>query len=178
MEYVVIDFETGQGNRASACAIGIVTVNNGIIVDKFSSLIYNPLLPIIPKFTQIHGITKEAVKRADIFPDLLSNEILPRIENNLLVSHNESFDRGVMKASCEFYDLNYNSLKLQNPEKWDCTLKIYKNYKFISGALKYLCDDLDIELNHHEALSDSIACAQLYYKHITNDFKAKLKNGK
>lgn len=175
MKYVVIDFETGNPNRASACAIGIVTVENGIIIDKFSSLIYNPLLPIIPKFTEIHGITKDDVKYSDIFPDLLSNEILPRIKNNLLVSHNESFDRGVMRASMDFYNLDYNLLEINNPEKWECTLSIYRKYKFLSAGLKYLANDLNIELNHHSPLSDSLACAELYYKHITNDFKSKLK---
>jgi len=171
MEYVVLDFETGT----STCSVGIVTVNNGIITDTFSTLIHNPLLKIIPKFTEIHGITNNDVSHADIFPDVFSNDILPRIEGKLLVAHNESFDRGVMKASLEFYDMNYSQLNIQNIDKWECTLKIFRGYKFVSGALKYLCDDLDIQLNHHDALSDSKACAELYYKHITNDFKAKLK---
>ena len=86
MEYVVIDFETGQYNRASSCAIGVVTVKDGIIVDKFSSLIYNPLLPIIPKFTEIHGITKEDVKLSDIFPDLLENELKHRLKDKLIIN--------------------------------------------------------------------------------------------
>lgn len=33
MKYSVIDFETGNPARHSACQVGIVTVSNGVIVD-------------------------------------------------------------------------------------------------------------------------------------------------
>ena len=178
MKYSVIDFETGNPARHSACQVGIVTVSNGVIVDEFSSLIYPPFNSIIPKFSQIHGIFAKDTVHSDIFPDVFENEIKDRIAGNILVAHNETFDRSVFIRTLEFYELDYDKimsdLKIPNAQQWECTLKIYRGYKFISGALKFLCDDLDIELQHHDALSDSRASAELYYKHLQKDFQAKL----
>ena len=41
-----------------------------------------------------------------------------------------------------------------------CTYKIYKD------NLASLCKHYKIHLNHHDALSDSLACAELYLKHL------------
>ncbi len=178
MRFSVIDFETGTPQRHTACQVGIITVSNGVIVDEFSSLIYPPFNSIIPKFSQIHGIFPADTVHSDVFPDIFENEIKDRIVGNLLVAHNESFDRGVFQKTLEFYEMDYNSimtnLKIPNHEKWECTLKIYRAYKFVSAGLKYLCDDLGIELNHHDAASDARASAELFYKHLQKDFQAKL----
>lgn len=39
MNFAAIDFETATGRRNSACAVGIVTVEDGEIIDKYYSLI-------------------------------------------------------------------------------------------------------------------------------------------
>ncbi len=171
--YVTIDFETGNPNRYSACQVAVITVENYKIVDEYSTLIYPPFGDIQSKFTDIHGITKDDVRYSDTFPDILSNELRFRLNNKFLVAHNESFDRTVLQKTMEFYELPYSDLKIINSSRFDCTMKIYREKKFISASLKYLAKDLNIELNHHHALSDARACAELYLKHITNDFKAK-----
>ena len=38
-DFVAIDFETANGRRSSVCAVGIVVVRGGEIVDKYYSLI-------------------------------------------------------------------------------------------------------------------------------------------
>lgn len=172
-DYTVIDFETANHNRFSMCQVGIVTVENYKIVDEYKTLIYPPFGDVQPRFSQIHGITKDDIRNCDIFPDVLYSDLKDRLNNKFMVAHNESFDRGVLEKTMDFYELPMEMLNILNPLKFDCTMKIYRNYKFLSGALKYLTNDLDIELNHHDALSDSRACAELYLKHITKDFKAK-----
>ncbi len=44
--------------------------------------------------------------------------------------------------------------------------EIYRTKGFKPCALNVLCGQFGIELNHHEALSDARACAQLYLKHL------------
>ena len=39
MDFIAIDFETANHRRHSACAVGIVTVRDGKVVDRFSTLI-------------------------------------------------------------------------------------------------------------------------------------------
>lgn len=56
LEFVAIDFETANYSRDSACAVGLVKVKAGAIVDRQYRLI-NPHTRFLPFFTQtIHGI--------------------------------------------------------------------------------------------------------------------------
>ena len=58
LDFTAIDFETANGNAASACAVGLVKVRDGLVVDRFSTLI-RPTAPY-DEFrewnTRIHGI--------------------------------------------------------------------------------------------------------------------------
>ena len=38
--FAAIDFETANNERTSVCSVGVVTVKDGEIVDKFYSLIH------------------------------------------------------------------------------------------------------------------------------------------
>ena len=42
MTFTAIDFETATSKHNSACSVGIVTVENGIIVDEYQTLIQPP----------------------------------------------------------------------------------------------------------------------------------------
>lgn len=42
MNFTAIDFETATGKRYSACAVGIITVENGKTIDEYDSLIQPP----------------------------------------------------------------------------------------------------------------------------------------
>lgn len=69
MNFVAIDFETANGSRDSACAIGAVVVRDGKIVERKYSLI-NPKVPFQKFCTYIHGITDLAVRKAPTFEDI------------------------------------------------------------------------------------------------------------
>jgi len=47
MTFTAIDFETATANQNSACAVGIVTVEQGIITNEFYSLIQPPQNQIV-----------------------------------------------------------------------------------------------------------------------------------
>ena len=72
MNFVAIDFETANYRPDSACALGLVKVVDGIIVDKEVHLIKPPTREFV--FTYIHGLTwKDVVKEADF------GEIWPKV---------------------------------------------------------------------------------------------------
>ena len=157
MNFTAIDFETAIGFHP--CSVGIVTVENGIIVDEFVSLIKPPNNLYSPYTIQVHGIyprdTMNAKSFAQIFP-----EIRKRLENRVVVAHNESFDRNVLIKSMEIYNLDYTALNIAS--RWECTVKIYKAKGLKPTKLSDCCREMKIQLNHHEALSDARACAKLY----------------
>lgn len=160
MDFTAIDFETATGYGYSACAVGIVTVENGEIIEKYHTLIQPPENQIWRRFTDIHGIswrdTLNALTFADLYP-----EIRKRLFGRTLVAHNARFDRGVLQQTMAFYGLDYGNLKIPG---WECTLEIYRAKGFRPANLAACCTRLAIELNHHEALSDALACAKLYLR--------------
>ena len=58
------------------------------------------------------------------------------------------------------YNLDYSELNI--PEKWECTLRIYRAKGYKPATLSACCEIHDIELEHHQALSDARACAELF----------------
>lgn len=157
MTFTAIDFETANGYHP--CSVGIVTVENGIIVDEFVTLIkpfnneYNPYT------IRVHGIYPKDTVNAKTFLEVFP-EIQKRLQNRLVVAHNESFDRNVLSKTMAFYGLYYEDLNIAS--RWECTVKIYKSKGLKPASLSDCCRVMKIKLNHHEALSDARACAQLY----------------
>lgn len=64
--YVALDVETANSFRGSICSIGLVKFEDGIIVDKFYTLI-NPEADFSDRNVSIHGIKAEDVVDAPIF---------------------------------------------------------------------------------------------------------------
>lgn len=155
MNFTAIDFETAKGNRNSACAVGIITVENGKIIEEYNVLIQPPYNDYFWKNIEIHGISPEDTANEPSFKELYP-EIKKRLQNKTLVAHNESFDRSVLQKTMTYYGLDYSELNIG--DRWECT------YKIFGEALNVCCDKYDIELNHHEALSDARACAKLYLR--------------
>lgn len=159
MTFTAIDFETATGYHP--CSVGIVTVENGVIVDEFVSLIKPPNNEYSPYTIAVHGIYPKDTIHAKPF-DQVFPEIKMRIQNRIVVAHNESFDRNVLAKSMAFYGLDYDELNIGS--RWECTVKIYKSKGLKPTKLSDCCREMNIDLNHHEALSDARACAKLYLK--------------
>jgi len=159
MNFTAIDFETATGKRSSACAVGIVTVENGTITEEYYSLIQPPGNEYSGMNIAVHGIRPQDTFNAPTFKEIYP-EIRKRLQDRALVAHNEVFDRSVLRRTMEYYDLHYGELGLA--DRWECTMRIYKMKGFVPYRLNSCCERLGIPLNHHEALSDAIGCAQLY----------------
>jgi len=159
LTFTSIDFETATGNQNSACAVGIVSVKDGIIIDEYYSLIQPPRNEYIWQTTRVHGIHPRDTASAPTFKTIYP-QIEQLLKGKLMVAHNELFDRHVLMKTMQYYHLPYAELGL--PNMWECTCKIYKGKGFKPAKLNHCCEIMGIELNHHEALSDARACALLY----------------
>ena len=159
MNFVAIDFETATYDKSSACAVGIVTVEDNLITDKYYTLIQPPNNKYYWQNIRVHHIKPQETFGKPTFYDLFP-QIIDRLQNKLIVAHNESFDRNVMRGSMEYYGLEYDDYNLGR--RWECTYKIYRDLGYKPAKLSSCCARKGIELNHHHALSDAEGCAQLY----------------
>jgi len=154
--FTALDFETAQGYRWSICQVGLVKVENGVIVNELSLLIQPPQNYYWSRFISIHGITPEKTKNSPTFSQAW-RIIEPYIKDQTVIAHNGfGFDFPVLEQTLSYYDLP--TPKYQGK----CTYRIFKKNHAA------LCAEHNIELNHHDALSDAKACAKLYLIHLGN----------
>jgi DNA polymerase-3 subunit epsilon len=153
MTFTAIDFETATGYRNSICQVGLIRVINGEISKKINLLVQPPDNYYWGQNIDIHGITARKTINALKF-DQIWPEIAPFIEDQEVVAHNMSFDGSCLKKTLEHYGI------AQPKFTKHCTYKLY------GMALAPLCKVHGIPLNHHDALSDAMACAFLYLKHL------------
>jgi DNA polymerase III subunit epsilon len=157
MKFAAIDFETANYHPHSACAVGIVRVENGRTIDTLYSLIRPPSSYF--QFTDVHGITWQDACQAPNFAEVWTQIQQTIAGVDYLVAHNATFDRRVLLATCNYYQINAPEI---TGLPFICTVKIARQVLKISPAkLSNVCRVLDIELNHHHALSDAAACAQI-----------------
>lgn len=154
MKFLAIDFETADYGRDSACAVGLVRVEKSVITERVSFLIRPPRRHIY--FTYVHGITWEDVKDEPTFEELWT-EIHSRFEGvDYLVAHNASFDRGVLEGCCRAAAIEVPAIPFQ------CTMRLARKlWNLRPTNLPAVCRHFDIPLKHHDALSDTEACASI-----------------
>jgi DNA polymerase-3 subunit epsilon len=152
--FTAIDFETANGKHWSICQVGLVRVENGAITDELSILVRPPDNFYWERFIDIHHITPEITRDAPTF-DQIWHLVEPFIKDQTVVAHNGfSFDFDVLAKT-----LNYYGLPVPEYEK-HCTYRIFRD------NLASLCQKYSIDLNHHQALSDARACANLFLKYL------------
>ena len=90
--YAVIDVETtGLSPKFERLTeIAIIIVENGQIVDEFSSLL-NPEKKIPYRITQLTGINNQMVQEAPYFFEI-AKQVVKMTDNCIFVGHNASFD--------------------------------------------------------------------------------------
>lgn len=156
LQFTAIDFETANGSPASPCAVGLVKVRDGKIVDEYQSLIHPPTgwLSFHPGNIRVHGIKPQDVEHAPDWQQVLS-EMLTFIEGDVLVAHNAGFDMGVLRQSADYIGAVLPDLQ------YACSLLISrKTYHLDSYRLNQVAYAVGHEeFDHHDALADSIACA-------------------
>ncbi len=151
--FSALDFETATWSPDSICQVGIVRVEDGKVTEKVSQLVQPPKNAYYHKNIQVHGILPDQTKAAPLFEEVWFG-IRHLIEDQVIVAHNAGFDVNCLRSTLSFYDIVQPQFEVR------CTRIIYRR------GLAYLSKKYKIPLQHHDALSDANACAQLYLKHL------------
>lgn len=150
--FVAIDFETAQPARHSACAIGIVKVKEGVIIQRFFSLIIPPDNDHSIYNTNVNGISSVHTEHAPPFIEVYPI-IKLLIDGQHIVCHNAEFDIDVLIKTMSYNGINKDDVSFD----FSCTCKLFDGRK-----LNDCCDEHNITLNHHDVMSDAEACARLF----------------
>ena len=152
--FTAIDFETANHSPQSACAIGLVRVEDDIVVARESRLIRPPSSEFV--FSYIHGIAW-----ADVAGEVAFSEVWPDVRHlcegvDFIAAHNASFDECVLRACC-------TSARLPMPRaRFACTVAMARRVWGIHPTrLEVVAARLGIALRHHDAMSDADACARI-----------------
>ncbi len=158
IDFTAIDFETANSSSASACAVGLVKVRGGQIVDTYETLIQPPASVGYwhPGNIGVHGINPEDVVGAPTLVEALGM-MIEFIDGDVLIAHNAPFDMGVLRGSAD-------EVGFELPElHYACSLAISrKTYHLESYRLPAVAYAVGFEdFDHHDALADSTACAHI-----------------
>ena len=158
--YVVFDVETPNRANNRMSAIGITVVRNGKISDSYFSYV-DPETHFDRFNTYLTGINEMTVRNAPNFVKLW-DEILPIMDNGILVAHNAHFDMAVLRQCLRDYGISW-----KNTVNYLCTVQIgRKVLPDMKHNLDIMCDHFGITLEHHKADSDSNACAEILIRYM------------
>ena len=159
-KYIAFDVETPNHLNHRISSIGITVIENGKIAGSFSSLV-NPECRFDSFNTELTGIRPEMVQDAPTFASLWKT-IEPMMSGGTLVAHNAPFDLGVLKRCLYDYGISW-----KKAVPYLCTVQIGRLLlPGMSHKLNVLCDYYHLALNHHQADSDSRACAEILLKYM------------
>jgi len=156
MNFTAIDLETGNPKRWSICQVGIVRVEYGVVTTELNLLVQPPDNEIWSGFTAIHGIHWKDTINQPTF-DQVWPQVLPYIDQQLVVAHNMTFDGSCLQQTLAYYGIT------------EPTFEKHCTYRLFGKSLSQLSREFDIPLNHHDALSDARACAELYMRYHSSE---------
>lgn len=160
MRYIAFDVETPNRANDRMSAIGVAVAEDGAVVQSFSTLV-NPETYFNSFNVRLTGITPEAASKALTF-----RELWPRLEpifsSGILAAHNAPFDMRVLSKCLAAY-----GIKWKRTVEYACTVQMGRACfpELPNHKLDTLCAHLGVPLNHHQAGSDSLACAMLLIRY-------------
>lgn len=161
LDFIAIDFETANSNRASVCQIGVAKVIGGVITKTYCGFIKPPAghNEFTQRCVEIHGITGTDVAEAPSWSQTLERLKTFTLDGALpLVAHSAAVERScILQAS--------KADGVQSPEfELLCSLTLARR-RLASPrgyGLKALTELLGLPtFDHHHAGADAIACAEL-----------------
>jgi DNA polymerase-3 subunit epsilon len=153
---LAIDFETANGQRVSACAIGLVWIENGSIVRRESRLIRPKEIKFNNYNIFLHKIRSDHVINQPDFPTVFS-EFESDISGALVLAHQAEFDVSVIRETLRQYnrecpEFTFLCTRMISEAAWpECG----------GSSLEVVTDYLGIQFRHHDAGEDAAACAKV-----------------
>ncbi len=158
--YIVFDVETPNRANNRMSAIGISAIKDNRIVANYFSLV-NPETHFDYFNTRLTGIDAEKVKGAPNFAELWKI-IEPVMSKGILVAHNAVFDMSVLRHCLLDYGITWKPTA-----DYLCTVQISRRVlPDMKHNLDVMCNHYGISLDHHQADSDSRACAEILLRYM------------
>jgi DNA polymerase-3 subunit epsilon len=161
--FAVVDLETSglSVRRHRVLQIGLVVVQaDGTVLDEWSSFVKLrwPLQRVGP--TEIHGITRQTLRRAPALADTL-DELGARLDGSLFTAHNAAFDAGFLDRASRHRPATDPLRRSLDPAL--CTLRMSRRLdpeREQSHRLADVCASYGVPLERpHDALGDALATA-------------------
>lgn len=157
LNFVAIDFETANRERASVCQVGLTRVEDGLVSAEDSWYVVPPTgaRDFDPWNIRIHHITPDTVASSGIDWEQSLERLESFAAGQTLVAHNARFDRGVYEAASRHLCLPVPA------HRWEDTLVLSRRTLDLPDhKLTTVARHLGIEdFTHHDACADARACA-------------------
>lgn len=150
MKFIAIDVETANADLASICQIGLVTFENGNIIERWNSLV-NPDDEFDYINVSIHGIDEEKVEGQPYFNEIYI-QLQKRLEGNIVVSH-MPFDKIALYQATEKYSLKHISCTWLDSAR--VARRTWSQFAYSGYGLKNIANELGLVFKHHDAVEDA-----------------------
>lgn len=161
---VVFDTETtGCSRYDEICQVAAAEYVCGEQTRTFSAYIC-PTCEMNTWAENVHGLSMDFLSEHGISPDEAMRQFFEFLGGDaLLVAHNNKFDMRMLNQECEKFDIGFAQEGIETCD----TLALARHLlPDLDGySLSHLIDVLGIDGdNSHDALDDALACANLFFK--------------
>lgn len=127
-----------------------------------------PTCEMNPWAEQIHGISMDYLDEHGIEPTEALRQFFDFLGSDvLLVAHNNRFDLKMLKQECEKFEVEFEQEGVGHCDTLALSRFLRPDLK--SHALRNLLAPLGVEgVNSHDALDDTLACAGVFFKLLSN----------
>lgn len=155
--FVAVDVETANSDPGSICQIGFAVIDDLGQTLSFGTLV-NPGAHFDRFNVNLHGIDEASVADAPNFPDTME-AFRSFLERHPIVQHS-SFDKRAISGACQRY-----GLPVLNSTWHDSVIMARRAWPELKGngghGLANLKEALDLRFEHHDAIEDAKAAAQV-----------------
>ena len=156
MNFVALDVETANADVASICQIGLAIYGNGALASEWKSLV-DPEDYFDTVNVSIHGINEIAVRGAPKLPEI-AQIVCEHMRDRVVVCHTH-FDRLAIRQAFLKHRLSVPACMWLDSAR--VARRTWEEFARSGYGLKNVCDTLGYKFNHHDALEDAKAAAQV-----------------
>jgi DNA polymerase-3 subunit epsilon len=156
MDFVALDFETANAALSSICQVGLVSFQDGKVIETFSSLV-DPDDYFDPMNVSIHGIDEESVEGAPVFTAIYP-EIYRRVTNAIVVCHS-LFDKAALEQAS--FKNRLSPVQCRCLDNTRVARRAWDKYAYTGYGLANLTRAFGITFNHHDAAEDARATGEI-----------------
>lgn len=164
---VVFDTETTGGTRDDEiCQIAAAEYVNGEL-RRTMNVYLRPTCEMNYWAEQVHGLSMDFLQLNGIEPTQATAQFFDFLGSDvMLVAHNNRFDMGMLRQECRKFDIPFEPVNVETCDT--LALSRFVHPEFPSHKLCSLLEPLGVKgVNSHDALDDTLACAGVFFKLVS-----------